>query len=50
MLTKLRQLFEKVFCYHCPECRGRMELYDYHCEIDKEVYKCTKCKKVWVPL
>lgn len=32
----------------CPECNGKMKSDFYDMQFDKEVWKCSECKKEWI--
>ena len=47
MLKKIIKKIKNILSLHCPECGGIMESEFLDIEIDKMVYKCTKCGKEW---
>ena len=44
----LKNLYKKIFYFHCPDCKGVMKFEKFDYSLSKCVYKCTKCGKEWI--
>lgn len=46
-IKRIKAFFSEVFQHHCPDCNSIMKVDFFHSEMDKNVYKCTKCGRQW---
>ena len=48
MRERLKRIYEKYFKSHCPYCNEVMDAIFLDMSLDRLVYECRKCGKMWV--
>ena len=44
IIKRLKQIYEKYFKCHCPDCGGVLDAVFLDMEFDSLVYECRECK------